>query len=453
MGIGFVSFSLTHHTRNSLLGLPVITQMEGDETPDSKYTAYTMSEVIAKVYEQVNAGYSEGILLLDEFPCMSPTIIPAMLAFLQTKNIGTHTLPSGWTIVLCGNPPEYNDHSITFDTAIMDRLRTIEVAWDPQVFLNYAREQKFHESVINFLELNTKCIYRLDDNSLVTCRGWENLSHAIRASEQIGVVPDYRTVRQFIKSDEIAEAFTNYYVDKMGLTVEDLITILSGKHKRDLVKRYNDSSSNDKLALTGRLASRMTEDNDSLINDREALNGIREMFRRITSGVGSNSPYKEISDLPLDVMAQCLLCPNANVREIYPELFSLPYVEPEWEEESPVREAMKQMVIDMRERIVNFLPQDACSRPGDRGNREKHISFIDKWIREKESEIKKRWKAAAKQMDNVFKFMRQLDGGERFAERFFYYVNRNPCLLRIASEGESAEYLGYVNQIYGRDAS
>ena len=57
LGIGFVSFSLTHHTRNTVLGLPVIDTMENGD----KFTRYTMSEIIESVYEQVEAGRREGV--------------------------------------------------------------------------------------------------------------------------------------------------------------------------------------------------------------------------------------------------------------------------------------------------------------------------------------------------------------------------------------------------------
>lgn len=144
LGIRYVSFSLTHHTRNSLLGLPVIKELEDG----GKYTSYTMSEVIAKVLEAVERGHKEGILLLDEFPCMSETIMPAMLAFLQTKNIGTHHLPEGWVIVLCGNPSKYNKSAKTFDAAIVDRLRKLEIQFEPNVFIEYAQQIEMHPYLV-----------------------------------------------------------------------------------------------------------------------------------------------------------------------------------------------------------------------------------------------------------------------------------------------------------------
>ena len=70
LGVGFVSFSLTHLTRNSLLGLPVISELNG-----IRYTEFTMSEIIAEVVKAESRGFKEGILLLDEFNCVSETIV------------------------------------------------------------------------------------------------------------------------------------------------------------------------------------------------------------------------------------------------------------------------------------------------------------------------------------------------------------------------------------------
>ena len=49
MGIGLISYSMTHHTRQSAIGLPIIKHRQyGDEEFD--ITEYTMSEIISSVY-------------------------------------------------------------------------------------------------------------------------------------------------------------------------------------------------------------------------------------------------------------------------------------------------------------------------------------------------------------------------------------------------------------------
>jgi MoxR-like ATPase len=115
LNVGLVSYSMTHHTRQSALGLPFIEKKTfgGQEYSISEYT---MSEIIASVYEMIEkTGYKEGILFLDEINCVSETLAPAMLQFLQYKIFGRHRVPEGWIVVTAGNPPEYNNSVHEFD--------------------------------------------------------------------------------------------------------------------------------------------------------------------------------------------------------------------------------------------------------------------------------------------------------------------------------------------------
>ncbi len=223
LGIGFVSFSITHHSRNTVLGLPVISEVDG-----VKYTEYTMSEIIAKVIEKYNDGEKEGILLLDEFNCMSETIMPVMLSFLQTKNIGMHTLPEGWVIVLCGNPIAYNKSARKFDYAIMDRLRKLTIDFSKDDFYTYADEHGFEKMIRSFLRMNPECVYSA--NEVVTCRSWENLDIAIKMLSYTGDEPDEKMIRQFIKSDAISKKFYRFYKMQQDewLTEEELRKLLDG---------------------------------------------------------------------------------------------------------------------------------------------------------------------------------------------------------------------------------
>ncbi len=238
LSIGFVSFSVTHHTRNSLIGLPVISELSDGE----KYTEYTMSEIIASVKRAQQAGHEKGILLLDEFNCASETIMPTMLAFLQTRNIGLYTLPDEWIMVLCGNPPEYNPHARQFGPALMDRVRSIKVCSDEKSFLDYAGEKNFHPVVRNFLKLNTPLIYRVinakEQSEVVTNRGWENLSCTIAAYEAEGLELTEKTVCQYIKSPEIAENFFRFYwVESKSFSEKDAEQIILGKGTKNLAMK------------------------------------------------------------------------------------------------------------------------------------------------------------------------------------------------------------------------
>ena len=74
-------------------------------------TEYTMSEIISSVYDKMEkTGLKEGILFIDEINCVSETLAPMMLQFLQGKTFGNQKVPEGWVIVTAGNPPEYNKY-------------------------------------------------------------------------------------------------------------------------------------------------------------------------------------------------------------------------------------------------------------------------------------------------------------------------------------------------------
>ena len=72
--IGLVAYTITHHTRQSAVGLPFIKEEEFEGTKYS-ITEYTMSEIIASIYHKMKeTGQKEGILFIDEINCVSETL-------------------------------------------------------------------------------------------------------------------------------------------------------------------------------------------------------------------------------------------------------------------------------------------------------------------------------------------------------------------------------------------
>ena len=179
-------------------------------------TEYTMSEIIASVYETMErTGCQEGILFLDEINCVSETLAPTMLQFLQNKTFGTHRVPEGWVIVAAGNPPEYNKSVREFDVVTLDRVRQINVEADLDIWLDYAREKQLHGAVISYLSVKRERFYmvkRTEDNlSFVTARGWEDLSQILKGYEALQVPVTEALVSQFLHHEETARDFAAYY--------------------------------------------------------------------------------------------------------------------------------------------------------------------------------------------------------------------------------------------------
>ncbi|WP_440321399.1 ATP-binding protein [Laedolimicola sp.] len=212
-GVGLVSYTMTHHTRQSAIGLPVLTekQFAGKEYT---VTSYTMSEIIASVYEQMEkTGCRDGILFLDEINCVSETLMPAMLQFLQYKTFGSHTLPEGWVIVAAGNPPAYNRSVREFDTVTLDRVRCMNVKPDFTIWKTYAVARGLHPAVLSFLELRPERFYVMEpgEKGFVTGRAWEDLSEILLTMEELDLGVEDVLFGQYLQDEDTATEFTFYY--------------------------------------------------------------------------------------------------------------------------------------------------------------------------------------------------------------------------------------------------
>ena len=262
--IGLVAYTITHHTRQSAVGLPFIREKSfGGET--FSVTEYTMSEIIAAVYEKMEqTGLSEGILFIDEINCVSETLAPTMLQFLQCKTFGNQKVPEGWLIVAAGNPPEYNKSVREFDTVTLDRIKMMEVEADYKVWREYAYQAGIYPAILSYLELRKDYFYRMettvDGKMFVTARGWEDLSQFLYACEIIGKRADREVVHQYIQHWKIAKDFANYlelyekYKKDYGLD-----GIVEGIYTETAVERIKCASFDEKLSVVGMLTGRLNE--------------------------------------------------------------------------------------------------------------------------------------------------------------------------------------------------
>ncbi len=214
-GISLIAYTITHHTRQSAIGLPFISRKEyGGE--EHAVTEYTMSEIVASVYDQIEiSGISEGILFLDEINCVSETLAPTMLQFLQYKMFGNHRVPEGFIIVTAGNPPQYNKSVRDFDIVTLDRVKRIDIEEDFTVWKEYAYRAGIHGAILSYLEIRRKDFYsvktQIDGRQFVTARGWEDLSRILKVYEELGIEVGERLCIQYLQDPEIASGFATYY--------------------------------------------------------------------------------------------------------------------------------------------------------------------------------------------------------------------------------------------------
>ena len=256
--IALVAYTITHHTRQSAVGLPFIRERDfGGKT--RSVTEYTMSEIIASVYAAMErTGKKNGILFIDEINCVSETLAPTMLQFLQCKTFGNQAVPEGWVIVAAGNPPEYNKSVREFDLVTLDRVRRIDVEPKLSVWQDYARAHRLHPAVTAYLELRPQHFYKIENDvdgvQFVTARGWEDLSAFLQAADKLDLPIDEGVIGQYLRHPEVARDFAAYWVlyrkYHQDYGVED---ILQGKPFDTVVTRAMDASFDERISLVSLL--------------------------------------------------------------------------------------------------------------------------------------------------------------------------------------------------------
>ena len=262
--IGLVSYTITHHTRQSAIGLPFIVKKEYGGKEYSA-TEYTMSEIIASVYDEIaRTGVKEGILFLDEINCVSETLAPTMLQFLQYKTFGSHKVPDGYIIVTAGNPPQYNKSVRDFDIVTLDRVRKIGIEEDFEVWKKYAVRNGVHGAILAYLAIHKENSYstrmEVEEKYFVTARGWEDLSRILYAYEALGIPITRELAAEYLQDPEIAKDFADYYAlyqkYRDDYRTED---ILEG-HYAEKSLRIAAAPFDEKLSLIGLLTDSLNQE-------------------------------------------------------------------------------------------------------------------------------------------------------------------------------------------------
>lgn len=306
LGIALVSYSMTHHTRQSALGLPFIVHKKYDEM-ECDVSEYTMSEIIASIYDVMQeSGVKEGILFLDEINCVSETLAPSMLQFLQYKVFGRHRIPDGWVVVTAGNPPEYNKSVREFDVVTLDRLKVLEIEADYDVWRKYAVNKGIHNAIVTYLDIKKNDFYLVETTvrgkSYVTARGWEDLSETMQLCEEENITVDETVIGQIIRNDRIAKEFAAYY-DLYNKYKEDykVDDILNGKATEDIRNRGRQAAFDERLSLLGLLIDKLQGEIHENIARADYLKEVMKPLKEIkTSSEDSSCKLDEILEKKIE---------------------------------------------------------------------------------------------------------------------------------------------------------
>ena len=323
--IGLVAYTITHHTRQSAVGLPMIKE----ESFDGKIypvTEYTRSEISASIYRKMKkTGQREGILFIDEINCVSETLAPTMLQFLQCKTFGNQAIPEGWLIVAAGNPPEYNKSVRDFDMVTLDRVRYLNIEADYKVWKEYARVKHLHNAILSYLELRQKNFYRVeadvDGIRFVTARGWEDLSSLMQVYEKLDLPVDESVIREFIHHEDVAEDAAAYfelyrkYRDDYGIA-----DILAGKVRPETFARIYAAAFDERLSVVNLLLDGLSAFFGNVQENKQIADNwygfLKEYQRRLKEGEAPVDSYRALLEERMAVVEaekQAEVCTKAQV--------------------------------------------------------------------------------------------------------------------------------------------
>lgn len=426
-GIGLVSYTITHHTRQSAVGLPRIETREFDGQ-EYAVTEYTMSEIVAAVYRKMEeTGLKEGILFLDEINCVSETLAPAMLQFLQYKTFGSHKIPDGWIIVAAGNPPEYNKSVREFDIVTLDRMKRMNVEPDYTVWKEYALGKELHPAVLSYLDLKPENFCRIettvDGKRFATPRGWEDLSDLLKVYERLGKEADREVVAQYIQFPAISKDFANYLklYEKYQKDYQ-AEEILQGNWSEALCDQAGRAAFDERLSLVGLLLTKVRGSMRRLEDLEGQLELVMGRLRGIQEAIkeqGAGALRQEMSQMEGE-LEQKQIQGLLERRE----------------------KRIQQGALAMLEEIAGGLEKEEIQEPWE-FVREKFAGLSDGY---EEME-----KECGRKLERAFDFLEAAFGAGQELVVFVTELNASPACLRFLKEYHCPRYFQYNKSLLFED--
>ena len=426
-GIGLVSYTITHHTRQSAVGLPRIETREFDGQ-EYAVTEYTMSEIVAAVYRKMEeTGLKEGILFLDEINCVSETLAPAMLQFLQYKTFGSHKIPDGWIIVAAGNPPEYNKSVREFDIVTLDRMKRMNVEPDYTVWKEYALGKELHPAVLSYLDLKPENFCRIettvDGKRFATPRGWEDLSDLLKVYERLGKEADREVVAQYIQFPAISKDFANYLklYEKYQKDYQ-AEEILQGNWSEALCDQAGRAAFDERLSLVGLLLTKVRGSMRRLEDLEGQLELVMGRLRGIQEAIkeqGAGALRQEMSQMEGE-LEQKQIQGLLERRE----------------------KRIQQRALAMLEEIAGGLEKEEIQEPWE-FVREKFAGLSDGY---EEME-----KECGRKLERAFDFLEAAFGAGQELVVFVTELNASPACLRFLKEYHCPRYFQYNKSLLFED--
>lgn len=195
------------------MGIPQIKKDENDD-----YTEFIKIKFFTKPEEGRRL-----VIFFDELNTATPQVLNSALDIILEKKNENIELPQDTIIVAAGNLGEEDGTYVEeFSSAVKTRLVQFILRPDLRDWLNWARENKIHRSIISFIEKKgLKYLIDMDgfknqSDQIATPRGWERVSNVMNTD----LIKDrdlFKKTVWAILGRNIAEEFVDFfYEQKLG---------------------------------------------------------------------------------------------------------------------------------------------------------------------------------------------------------------------------------------------
>ena len=440
LGINLISYTITHHTRQSAIGLPFISKKIYGKKEYS-VTEYTMSEIVASVYEQIErTGIEEGILFLDEINAVSETLSPTMLQFLQYKTFGMHRVPEGFIIVTAGNPSEFNKSVRDFDIATLDRLRQIDIEEDFQSFKSYAYQAGVHSAITSYLEIKKDRFYfvkqDIEGKRYVTARSWEDLSKILQVYEELHYPLEKELCREYLADPEVAEDFSLYYsLYQKYKEIYHVPDILEGAEIKD-TRLFLEAPFDEKLSLLSLLTDALQNAFTDYVKEKELFSRVFRFLKNMKGGL-SEVPVKQALEEEMKRQRKRM----ASLKEA--RMLS--------KKEESLRLQLIQMLSEFYSALTEQHSAEGTSNREDREENEADFSLVKDCFREKEEARQQEVEKTGAMLSNALHFLGNTFGEGQELLLFLSEIGKSRNALEFLSDIGNETYTRYNQYLLLKD--
>ena len=155
-----------------------------------------------------------------------------------------------------------------------------------------------HPAIMSFLQSRREHFYRVETTvsgkSIVTPRGWEDLSKMLYLYEQNGLETDEDLIIQYLQNAKTAKEFT-VYLDLFNKYKEEypVDAILDGGYSDEITERVSGAGFDEVYTLIGLLISSVAGDIRKCMEERHVLELVRSCIRRYREEAREGLPPSE----------------------------------------------------------------------------------------------------------------------------------------------------------------